>query len=133
MWTVSKSFHISASHCLVGHAKCGRMHGHNYKITVTLGAESLAEGGMVMDFGHLKATAGRVLDQYDHMHLGTTPVGWQANPEHVISLPFTTTAENLAKHWAEEIQEAVRSVRVVSVTVQETADSVATWTAPEGQ
>lgn len=128
MYILSKKYNFSASHIIKDHPKCGRMHGHNYMVEVFVGSETLDQQGMVIDFGDLKKILDKSFSKYDHMHLGTIPEGWTANPDHVITLPFEkTTAENLAKFWGMEIQKAVKPLKLVRIEVHETPDSMAIW------
>ena len=55
---------VDCAHFLPGHAKCGQLHGHTYKIEVVIEGE--AKGGMIVDFADLKAQTRAVLAQYDH-------------------------------------------------------------------
>ena len=55
---------VDCAHFLPGHAKCGQLHGHTYKIEVVIEGE--AKGGMIVDFAELKAQTRAVLAQYDH-------------------------------------------------------------------
>lgn len=56
--------YIDCAHSLAGHHKCGQIHGHTYKIEVMVEGENA--GGMVIDFGILKAQTRAVLQEYDH-------------------------------------------------------------------
>jgi 6-pyruvoyltetrahydropterin/6-carboxytetrahydropterin synthase len=56
--------HIDCAHSLPGHPKCGRLHGHTYRVEVTI--EGPVSGGMVVDFADLKAAVRAVLAEYDH-------------------------------------------------------------------
>jgi 6-pyruvoyltetrahydropterin/6-carboxytetrahydropterin synthase len=56
--------YIDCAHFLPGHSKCGSLHGHTYKIEITVEGE--ARNGMVVDFADLKQSARDVLNQYDH-------------------------------------------------------------------
>lgn len=128
MYILSKKYHLSASHVLKGHIKCGRMHGHNYFIEIFVGSTNLDSRGMVMDFGDIKKIVDEILGPFDHKHLGTIPEGWTANPTHVMELPFEqTTAENLAKYWGTLIQEKIKPLKLVKIDVHETPMSLATW------
>ena len=53
--------------------KCARLHGHSYRLDVTVRGELRedgAESGMVMDFAELEAIVGpEVIDRLDHRHL----------------------------------------------------------------
>ena len=129
MFKLKRTINIAASHSLKGHPKCGRMHGHNYNITVTVEGKETASNGMLIDFGDLKNILSNVLGRYDHMHIGRLPDGWQGNPDHIIQVPFEfVSSENLAKHWAEEIQQKLpESLEVCQIEVQETVNNIAIW------
>ena len=55
---------IDCAHFLPGHPKCGQLHGHTYKVEVTVEGEQ--REGMLIDFNELKARTREVLQQYDH-------------------------------------------------------------------
>ncbi len=60
--------HIDSAHYLPEHGKCGRVHGHTYKIEVVIEGEK-NENGMIMDFYEIKKTVKEVLAEYDHVLL----------------------------------------------------------------
>jgi 6-pyruvoyltetrahydropterin/6-carboxytetrahydropterin synthase len=60
--------YIDSAHYLPGHGKCGRVHGHTYKIEVIIEGE-VRESGMVIDFYDLKKGVKETLTEYDHMLL----------------------------------------------------------------
>jgi 6-pyruvoyltetrahydropterin/6-carboxytetrahydropterin synthase len=71
MNTISKEFHFSASHILLGLSgghPCGRMHGHNYVLRVFLRGE-LNIHGFVVDYRDLEPIKKYVDDELDHRHL----------------------------------------------------------------
>jgi 6-pyruvoyltetrahydropterin/6-carboxytetrahydropterin synthase len=80
---LSCEFTYEAAHQLPyvppGH-KCGRMHGHSYRLTVTVRGP-VREDGFVIDFSDVKAKGARVVDSLDHRclnHLMPNPtVEWQ--------------------------------------------------------
>ena len=58
MYTVRIEDGFAAAHFLTRyHGKCERLHGHNYKVFVTAAGPTLDDGGMLLDFGILKADA----------------------------------------------------------------------------
>ncbi len=71
MLTISKEFHFSAAHQLHGLHEghpCGRMHGHNYKLTVFLkGVPN--EVGFIQDYNELKPIKDYVDNVLDHQLL----------------------------------------------------------------
>ncbi len=89
---LSKTFRFEAAHHLPGHrGKCARLHGHSYKLEVTLrGPVNEAPGqsvhGMVMDFEDVsRIVRSSLLEPLDHQDLNQV-------------LNIQTTAENLV-HW----------------------------------
>ena len=70
---LSCTFEFAASHFLTKyHGKCENLHGHNYKLIVTIRGE-IKEDGMVMDFKIMKDTVKKnVIDKLDHTHLNDT-------------------------------------------------------------
>ncbi len=56
--------YIDSAHFLPGHARCGSLHGHTYKVEVIIEGEK--KSGMIMDFADLKETLRDTLRQYDH-------------------------------------------------------------------
>jgi len=57
---------IDCAHFLPGHAKCGSVHGHTYRIEIVVEGE--LKDGMLLDFKDLKSKAREVLSDYDHRH-----------------------------------------------------------------
>jgi 6-pyruvoyltetrahydropterin/6-carboxytetrahydropterin synthase len=64
---VSKEFTFDAAHFLTKyHGKCEHLHGHTYKLRVTVEGE-IQSNGLVLDFKFLKKIVKeKVLNQYDH-------------------------------------------------------------------
>jgi 6-pyruvoyltetrahydropterin/6-carboxytetrahydropterin synthase len=85
-------FSFSAAHHLPNHPKlCQYVHGHNYKLEVTVEGEIDPETGMVIDFQHLKATVWSVLKDLDHSDLNKLKI--QINK---FNFPWENpTAENM--------------------------------------
>jgi 6-pyruvoyltetrahydropterin/6-carboxytetrahydropterin synthase len=67
MLTITKEFSFDAAHLLENHpAKCKNLHGHTYKMFVTVSKEEL-DNNMVIDFGDLKRIVNETLiDKIDH-------------------------------------------------------------------
>ena len=85
--TVERSF--SAAHCLRDYdGPCARMHGHNYRVEITVQGPELDEQGMLVDFGPLKGLCDEVLGELDHRLLNELPAFAERN----------VTSENLAVH-----------------------------------
>ncbi|MGI6347040.1 MAG: 6-carboxytetrahydropterin synthase QueD [Limisphaerales bacterium] len=88
MHKLSKIFTFEAAHRLPhvpeGH-KCGRLHGHSYRLEVIITGDADIEHGWVMDFGTIKNPLQPILETLDHSYLNEIP-GLE-NP----------TSENIAK------------------------------------
>jgi 6-pyruvoyltetrahydropterin/6-carboxytetrahydropterin synthase len=91
---------IDCAHFLPGHAKCGRLHGHTYKVEVAVEGET-REGGMVVDFGELRSRVRAVLEQYDHSN-------WNDTLE-------SPTVENICELLAERLAERLPFSFVIRV------------------
>jgi len=56
---------FSAAHFIVGHKKCEHLHGHNWRVGVTVEGEP-DERGLVVDFLELKHLLKQLCEGYDH-------------------------------------------------------------------
>jgi 6-pyruvoyltetrahydropterin/6-carboxytetrahydropterin synthase len=56
--------HIDSAHFLPDHPKCGKIHGHTYKVEVVIEGDS--SSGMLVDFAVLKARVRETFQPYDH-------------------------------------------------------------------
>ena len=56
--------YIDCAHFLPDHPKCGILHGHTYKVELSIQGET--RHGMVMDFADLKRIVRSLLATYDH-------------------------------------------------------------------
>ena len=118
-YRISKEFAFSASHQLHGLRDghpCGRVHGHNYVVRVTLEGDTLDDHGFLLDYGDL-APFGRWLDTVvDHRHLNDV-------------LDGQPSAENMARQFARAVADiaAVPDDVRVRVAVSETPKTWAEW------
>ena len=105
--TVTRSFTFDAAHILPWHpGKCSRLHGHTYRLEVSV-TGPLDCNGVVTDFGYIKKTVkAAVLDQIDHTLLNDTV----NNP----------TAERVALHILSTLQE--HGLQPTAVRLWETAE-----------
>ena len=105
--TIIKSF--SAAHVLaeIG-GKCEELHGHNFKVEVTVAASELSSTGLLIDFRVFKKWLGEILEDIDHKHLNIIPSFAGINP----------SAENIAKYIYEKMELKVKPARVNVVGVK---------------
>jgi len=111
LYTVSIDTHFSASHRLIGYSgPCESLHGHTWKVRVTIQAEQLDEIGITVDFKTLNVIIQSVVQKLDHHHINDIPPFDTINP----------TAENLAGYLYRSIRGKMPdSVSVSEVTVWE--------------
>jgi 6-pyruvoyltetrahydropterin/6-carboxytetrahydropterin synthase len=116
--TIIKSF--SAAHLLaqVG-GKCEELHGHNFKVELSVGAENLNPSGLLIDFRLVKEWLGDILEEIDHKHLNEIPFFAKLNP----------SAENVARFIAEKIEPKAKKegVKVTRVKVWESDNAYVTY------
>jgi len=71
---ISKTFKFDAAHKLPNYnGKCANLHGHTWKLIVTLEGEIQDSSGMIIDFKEIKQKVSeKVLDKLDHSYLNDT-------------------------------------------------------------
>lgn len=100
---------FASAHQLRGYrGKCENLHGHNWKVMLTVKGEQLDHLGMLVDFTVLKQLMKDVLGGLDHRFLNDTPPFDTINPTSELIAKFI--AETLAPRLPAGI--AVDSVRV---------------------
>jgi 6-pyruvoyltetrahydropterin/6-carboxytetrahydropterin synthase len=109
--SITKMFTFDAAHQLPWHrGKCRNLHGHTYRLEVTL-AGPINEDGIVIDFADLSdAVQSEILDRYDHQFLNN----YFDNP----------TAELLAASFFKQLES--RGLDLAHLTLWETPTSAAT-------
>jgi 6-pyruvoyltetrahydropterin/6-carboxytetrahydropterin synthase len=116
--TIIKSF--SAAHILaeIG-GKCEELHGHNFKVEVTVAAQELNPAGLLIDFRVLKKWLAEILEDVDHKYLNTLLSFTGINP----------SAENIAKYISEKMESKAKkaSVKVIKVKVWESENAAVTY------
>ena len=137
MTTVTKTVKFDAAHILTNHqGLCKNLHGHTYRVDVSVAQADGAGGDMVIDFKELKRIASEVVcERFDHAFIYNTESPGESeiaavvekNGMRVVPIPFRSTAENLAKLFFDELK--VRIPGLFSVKVWETADSCAEYRA----
>jgi 6-pyruvoyltetrahydropterin/6-carboxytetrahydropterin synthase len=112
MYFVTKEFTFDAAHNLVNyHGKCEKLHGHTYRVQITVSGE-VDDEDMVIDFLELKEIARReAIDLLDHSYLND-----------IIPQP---SAENIARWIFKRIEESLKgpSRELYEIAVWETPTS----------
>ncbi len=103
MYELAVQLEFSAAHHLRDYpGKCSRLHGHNYRVEVTVAGQQLNRHGMIIDFGQLKQICQQVIDELDHSLLNDHPFFQQNNP----------TAENISRYLYTQAAEALTNTEV---------------------
>jgi 6-pyruvoyltetrahydropterin/6-carboxytetrahydropterin synthase len=136
---ITKEFKFEMAHALYGYdGLCANIHGHSYKLWVTVKGEVKNENGhtkdgMLMDFADLKSIVKpEIVDKYDHSLV------LNANSPHadldlsafnkVYYLNYQPTSENLVLDFANFIKEQLPDgIDLLKVVLSETASSFAEW------
>jgi 6-pyruvoyltetrahydropterin/6-carboxytetrahydropterin synthase len=109
---IGKTFKFEAAHCLPGHEKCGKVHGHTYKLTVEVEGVIGPVTGMVIDYHELASVVkSEVLDIFDHRYLNDLIVS-TPTCERLAAMIFETLDAPLRQLWG-----SARALK--SVTLQE--------------
>jgi 6-pyruvoyltetrahydropterin/6-carboxytetrahydropterin synthase len=111
---------FSAAHQLRGYkGKCEELHGHNWRVQVTVSSDKLNDIGMAMDFHDLKVMTNEVILSLDHSFLNEVFPFTEKNP----------SSENIAKWIYDLIKKKIKKKQcnMSSVTVWENETSSATY------
>lgn len=146
MIRITKIFTFETAHVLYNYdGKCQNMHGHSYKLFVTVKGTPIndinnVKNGMVMDFGDIKKIVKEeIVDVWDHAVLlnALTPhkeLGEDlAQKGHkVIECNYQPTCENMLYEIAEKIKNKLPShVQLAYLKLHETENSYGEWFAEE--
>jgi 6-pyruvoyltetrahydropterin/6-carboxytetrahydropterin synthase len=121
MFEVAIEESFAAGHALRNYrGKCENVHGHNYRVQVTIEGAELDAIGLLVDFVELKKAVHAVIERMDHVWLNDMPPFDVLNP----------SAENMAKFIYDEVSAGLNGragVRVGSVKLWETDTASATY------
>ncbi len=122
MFEVNVEETFAAAHNLRNYrGKCENLHGHNYKVRITLAGPDVDETGLLYDFVQLKQVIRQVIQSLDHRYLNEMPPFDLLNP----------SAENIARYIYDETAKRLpatpNGAGVASVTVWETETTSATY------
>ena len=97
---------------------CENLHGHNWRVRLSVCGNGLDRLGMLVDFGELKRLLRDALARFDHRFLNDVAPFDRMNP----------TSENLARHFVETIGPRLPpNARVSEVAVWESDRSAARY------
>jgi len=142
---LTKEFNFEMAHALWNYdGLCKNIHGHSYKLLVTVIGEPITEQknpklGMVMDFGDLKQIVKKeITDKYDH----SIVISKHAQELQIKNInqmfdrmelsEYQPTCENLILEFAQKIiKQLPKNVQLHSLKLYETSTSYAEWFASD--
>ena len=118
MYEITVLSHFSAAHRLrFLHGKCEELHGHNWKVEVSVTSNRLGKEGVAIDFGILKQKLEKVLKPFDHTYLNDLPHFSEREP----------SSENIAKYIFDKLKQELNrfpvSIKKVTAWESETASA----------
>jgi 6-pyruvoyltetrahydropterin/6-carboxytetrahydropterin synthase len=124
MFEVSVEQTFAAAHALRGYkGKCENLHGHNYRVQVTIEGDRLDSIGLLVDFVEIKRLLRGSVEYLDHRFANELAPFDEVNP----------SAENMAKFFYDRVNAALTEsgaevpARIKEVRVWETDTAVATY------
>ncbi len=103
---------FAAAHCLIHYqGECENLHGHNWKVEVSVLARELDKAGLGIDFKILKSQTNAFLKTLDHKYLNElTPFS-----------DLSPSSENIARYLYYELSRKFNddNIKVETVTVWE--------------
>lgn len=143
---ITKQFTFETGHALYGYdGKCKNVHGHSYKLSVTVIGEPIEDAnnvkfGMVIDFGDLKKIVKtEIVDVFDHatvFNKNTPHVELARELEtrghSVLLVDYQPTSEMMVTDFADKItRQLPKHIALFSLKLQETDTSFAEWYASD--
>ncbi len=143
---ITKQFTFETGHALYGYdGKCKNVHGHSYKLSVTVIGAPITEPsavklGMVIDFGDLKTIVKEeVINPFDHATVfnKNTPHMELAQElmdrgHKVILADYQPTSENMVIDFAAKIKARIpEGLKLHSLRLRETETAYAEWFAED--
>ncbi|MDB9712173.1 6-carboxytetrahydropterin synthase [Flavobacteriaceae bacterium] len=139
---ITKRFSFEAGHALYGYdGKCKNVHGHSYKLSVTVIGKPITDKtnvkyGMVIDFTDLKRiVTEEIVDKFDHATIfnKNTPHVKLAKTlkdegHNVLLVDYQPTSECMVSDFAKKITKRLpNNIKLFSLKLQETESSYAEW------
>lgn len=143
---ITKQFSFETGHALYGYdGKCKNVHGHSYKLSVTVIGQPIEDSsnvkfGMVIDFTDLKKIVkDEIVDVFDHatvFNKNTPHVELAKELEdrghNVLLVDYQPTSEMMVIDFAEKIKKYLpQNIQLHSLKLQETDTSFAEWYASD--
>lgn len=120
MFELTIESHFSAAHRIRSYpGECEHLHGHNWKVEVTVVSSELDELGIAIDFRILKEKTEKIISELDHTNINELRAFENINP----------TCENIARYLFQRLSSIINTgrVKVSKVKVWESPGSCASY------
>ncbi len=142
---ITREFSFEGAHALGGYdGKCCHIHGHSYRMAVTVSGKPIEDDnspkkGMVLDFTDLKKIVNEnIIDKFDHAlvmkegALLAEDIGRVYG--NVVTVDFQPTSEMLVIHFADIVKSLLpEGIQLHSIKLWETEKSCAEWYAEDNR
>lgn len=111
---------FAAAHNLINYqGDCENLHGHNWKVEVTITARELDKAGLAIDFKVLKRETNLILDELDHKYVNQHPFFKELSP----------SSENISRYLFKQLSERLNdgNVHVERIGVWESDNACAEY------
>lgn len=111
MYRLTVKTGFAAAHNLINYqGDCENLHGHNWKVEVTITARELDDAGLAIDFKVLKRETNLLLDELDHKYVN----------QHEFFQNISPSSENIARYLYQQL-----SIRLNNGNV--TVERIGVW------
>ncbi len=141
---VTKQYDFEMAHALKGYdGPCKHIHGHSYKLFVTVIGEPIGDKGnnklgMIIDFGDLKKIVkAEIVDVFDHALVLSNDsmldcITMSEMIGNTLYVDYQPTCENFVVDFADRIKKCLSNeLKLFSIKLYETATSYAEWYASD--
>ena len=120
MYELKITDQFAAAHQLRGiKGGCENLHGHNWKIEVTVAGSTLGHDGLLIDFRQIKNETKDILNALDHKFLNDLEMFKAMEP----------SSENIARHIFESLSQKLNreDIKISRVTAWESDSACASY------
>lgn len=134
MLSITKIFNFEAAHRISNYqGSCSRVHGHSYKVHITVTGEEIGEDDMLVDFKVLKELVNEsVIRQFDHSLIlrrnAKNISDFSLLDQRVFWMDSEPTAERMVLWMVKELEKVLPlSIYLKKIVLFETETSFVTW------
>lgn len=134
MISITKEFTFETAHRISNHpAACKHIHGHSYRLLVTVSSEEIQDNDMIIDFKELKQIVNdKVIKTFDHVLVlkrneENTKLAKEIHTK-IFWMEYEPTVERLIDYIRIQIQNSLsKPVFLKKLKLYETASSFGEW------